>query len=271
MRPLPRMNFFLPAHWRGLLLLCLTSTPAWAQSFGGAGGPISDNSIPADFPIYVSGLVPDTLSPTHGLVTVCLDIVHTHPADLVVDLLAPDGTTIGLWSHVGGVGGDFSNTCLDDGAAVAITDGSPPFSGTFHPQDLLGNMNNGNVGNGTWLLRITDPWATNQGTVNSWSLTFGANATAPLSVDSTDLPLVIIQTNGQAIPTEPKINVELGIIHNGPGLMNHPTDPRNVYNGMAGIELRGAFSSSLPQKPYAFETRTALGSDSAVALLGMPE
>ena len=44
-----------------------------------------------------------------------------------------------------------------------------------------------------------------------------------------------------------------------------------MYNGIAGIELRGAFSSSLPQKPYAFETRNALGNDSAVTLLGMPE
>lgn len=61
------------------------------------------------------------------------------------------------------------------------------------------------------------------------------------------------------------------IIDNGPGLINHVTDPGNVYNGNIGIEVRGSYSASLPQKPYAIETRDMSQNDSAVSLFGFPE
>ena len=88
--------------------------------------------------------------------------------------------------------------------------------------------------------------------------------------DSTNLPLVMIQTNNQEIVDEPKVNVDFKIIDNGPGSYNHPTDPANVYDGIAGIEIRGAYSSTLPQKPYGLETRDSLGENNNVSILGMP-
>ncbi len=89
-------------------------------------------------------------------------------------------------------------------------------------------------------------------------------------LDSTNLPLVIINTNGGTIVDDPKITVDMKIIFNGPGKFNHPADSGNVYTGKAGIEYRGAYSQSLPQKPYGFETRDALGNNLNVPLLGMP-
>jgi len=88
--------------------------------------------------------------------------------------------------------------------------------------------------------------------------------------DSTILPLVLINTLGQAIVDEPKINTNLKIIHNGPGLMNHPSDPANIYDGFAGIEIRGSYSASLPQKPFGVETRDALEANNNVSLFNMP-
>jgi hypothetical protein len=88
--------------------------------------------------------------------------------------------------------------------------------------------------------------------------------------DSTNLPLVIINTAGQSIVDEPKINVTMKIIYNGPTTMTHFTDPANVYNGTAGIEIRGSYSASLPQKPYGVETRDILGFNNNVSLFGMP-
>jgi hypothetical protein len=90
------------------------------------------------------------------------------------------------------------------------------------------------------------------------------------ALDSTNLPLVVINTNGQSIPDGNKISANMKIISNGPGLKNRPGDPGNVYSGPIGIEIRGAYSSSLPQKPYGFETRDALGGNLNVPLLGMP-
>lgn len=61
------------------------------------------------------------------------------------------------------------------------------------------------------------------------------------------------------------------LIFNGNGVVNKPTDPGNIYDGNIGIEIRGAYSASLPQKPYGIETRDASGNNHNVSLLGMPE
>ncbi|HJZ40584.1 MAG TPA: CotH kinase family protein [Bacteroidales bacterium] len=89
-------------------------------------------------------------------------------------------------------------------------------------------------------------------------------------LDSTTLPLVVISTNGGVIADDPKITVDMKIIFNGPGSYNRPADPGNIYTGKAGIEYRGAYSQSLPQKPYGFETRDDQGNNLNIPLLGMP-
>jgi len=88
---------------------------------------------------------------------------------------------------------------------------------------------------------------------------------------SSDLPLVVITTKaGETIKNEPKITADMKIISNGEGIRNYITDPGNIYSGKIGIEIRGRYSASLPQKPYGFETRDAAGNNLNVSLLGMP-
>ena len=86
-----------------------------------------------------------------------------------------------------------------------------------------------------------------------------------------NLPIVLINTFGQIIPDEEKINANMMIIDNGPGQINHVSDPPAWYNGSIGIEVRGASSSGYPQKPYALETRDLQGQDTNVVLFGWPE
>jgi hypothetical protein len=87
----------------------------------------------------------------------------------------------------------------------------------------------------------------------------------------TNLPIIIIDTYGQEIPDEPKINAEMGIIYNGPGQMNHQNDPFNNYDGFVGIEMRGQSSQFFyPKKSYGFETRDEEGENLNVSLLGLP-
>jgi CotH kinase protein len=90
------------------------------------------------------------------------------------------------------------------------------------------------------------------------------------NLESTTLPLIMINTNGQEIPDEPKITADLKIIHH-PGTENTPSDAGNVYDGLAGIEIRGSYSASLPQKPYGIETRDEAGENLNISILGMPE
>ncbi|HSL85936.1 MAG TPA: CotH kinase family protein [Bacteroidales bacterium] len=88
---------------------------------------------------------------------------------------------------------------------------------------------------------------------------------------SSNLPIVIIDTYGQTIRNEPKITAAMKIIHNEEAGVNYVTDEANVYDGKVGIEIRGHYSASLPQKPYGFETRDEAGNNLNVPLLGMPE
>ena len=89
--------------------------------------------------------------------------------------------------------------------------------------------------------------------------------------DSSKLPLVLIQTNGAEIVDEPKINVDFKIIGNGFGNFNSPSDFPNQYDGIAGVEIRGSYSATLPQKPFGIETRDALGDNNNVSIFGMPD
>jgi hypothetical protein len=88
---------------------------------------------------------------------------------------------------------------------------------------------------------------------------------------TSNLPIIIISTNNVPIPDEPKIPGTMKIIDNGPGQINHVTDSGNIYTGNIGIEIRGHYSASLPQKPYAIETRDVDQNELNVPLFGFPE
>lgn len=88
--------------------------------------------------------------------------------------------------------------------------------------------------------------------------------------DSSNLPLIFINTLGQTIEDEPKISATMGIIDNGIGQQNFLTDSLNAYNGEIGIEIRGSSSAMFPKKGYGLETRDGSGNNNNVALFNMP-
>lgn len=92
----------------------------------------------------------------------------------------------------------------------------------------------------------------------------------PLNFTSSNLPIFIIDTDGQPIPSDGKIDADLGVIYNGEGVRNFLTDPYNHYNGKIGIEIRGSTSQMFPKKSYAIETRDSLGNDLDFPLLNFP-
>ncbi len=93
----------------------------------------------------------------------------------------------------------------------------------------------------------------------------------PLSPDfESNLPIVVINTNGVPVPDDPKITAHMGIIDNGPNEVNSLGDPFNSYDGFIGIEVRGQSSQMFPKKSYGIETRDATGDDLDAMVLGMP-
>lgn len=94
---------------------------------------------------------------------------------------------------------------------------------------------------------------------------------AQVNFTSSNLPIILINTNGTGIPDEPKVPATMKIIDNGSGNLNHIDDEPNDYNGQIGIELRGQTSQFFPKKPYGFETWDGMGLDQNASLLGMPK
>tara|TARA_B100001093_G_scaffold155171_1_gene147840 strand:- start:4609 stop:6249 length:1641 start_codon:yes stop_codon:yes gene_type:complete len=84
------------------------------------------------------------------------------------------------------------------------------------------------------------------------------------------LPIFIIDTDGNEVPDETKIEAFLKLIYNGPNQMNYISDTITNYNGKIGIERRGASSFGYPQTPYLFETRHENGENNNVSLIDLP-
>ncbi len=104
-------------------------------------------------------------------------------------------------------------------------------------------------------------------------LAFMAQATFSQTINftSSNLPVIVINTNGQTIPDDPKITADMGIIDNGPGKRNNLTDTFTQYKGKIGIEIRGQSSQMFPMKSYSLELRDAAGKTVDKPLFGMPK
>lgn len=97
-----------------------------------------------------------------------------------------------------------------------------------------------------------------------------AQVDALVPFTSSNLPIVVINTDGLPVYDDPKITADMGIIDNGAS-RNKLTDPFNGFSGKIGIEIRGSSSQMFPKKQYGIELRDENGTGMAASLLGMPE
>ncbi|TAL63355.1 MAG: T9SS type A sorting domain-containing protein [Bacteroidetes bacterium] len=250
----------------------LISSCLFAQTYTGAGGAVSDNLDTTYFSINVTGLNPSVINTAFGLEEICINLTHTKDRDLDIYLESPDGTIIELTTDNGDLGDNYFTACFRQDAITPIVSGTAPFNGSYIPEQQLSILNNWQNGNGIWKLRVYDDNNTggNTGNLIDWRLMFGNNPAALVPLDSTNLPIVVINTNNQNIPDEPKITCDMGIIFNGIGVKNHLADPFNNYKGKIAIEIRGSSSQNFPKKSYGFETRNNDGTKKDTSLLGMP-
>ncbi|MFK3651304.1 proprotein convertase P-domain-containing protein [Lysobacter enzymogenes] len=77
---------------------------------------------------------------------IAVNIVHTYQGDLIVDLIAPDGSVYNLHNRTGGSADNINQTYTKNLSSEAL--------------------------NGTWKLRVADRAAQDTGYINSFSLTF---------------------------------------------------------------------------------------------------
>jgi hypothetical protein len=87
--------------------------------------------------------------------------------------------------------------------------------------------------------------------------------------ESSNLPVISIDTRGATIGDEPKIHAFMRVF-DAPAGRNALTDAHPAYEGNIGIELRGNGSQNDPKKQYGIELRTVADQDTNATLLGMP-
>ena len=98
-------------------------------------------------------------------------LTHTYDGDLVLTLIAPNGTRVALSTRRGAAGDNFTNTVFDDEATTPIASGVAPFTGSFKPEALLSVLD-GIPANGNWTLEIQDAAASDVGTLTAWEVQF---------------------------------------------------------------------------------------------------
>ena len=122
-----------------------------------------------------------------------LDITHTWVGDLIIELQSPSGTSVVLVDQPGnpattfGCSGDDILATLDDEATDPVEDeceNLPAIGGSFTPNNPLSAFD-GESTMGDWTLTITDTFGgADDGTFNSWGLTYDYEVTAtPYEVD----------------------------------------------------------------------------------------
>ncbi len=223
-----------------------------------------------DYQLDVTGLTQVSDTSNFGLEGICLTIQHTYIADLEVSLISPSGVTIALFSGVGGDSDYLTNTCFSGESNLLINQAGSPFSGVYMSLGQLGLLNNNQSANGSWILRVNDTWEQDAGNFLQFSLTFGSNPAGLFTIHDSNLPIVMLETNGQEIPNEPKINGTVKIIYNGEEQRNFKDQSDIHFQGNCGLEVRGASSSGMPKKSYDLEIRDALFADLDTAILGLP-
>ncbi len=122
---------------------CDGTPPPVGQTFtNNTDVAIPDTNVAVSSPITVSGLSGNASAAT----PVAVDIRHTYRGDLVVDLIAPDGSSYRL-----------KNSSSSDSADNVITTYTTNLSTEAK--------------NGTWRLQVRDVYRTDTGYINSWSIT----------------------------------------------------------------------------------------------------
>ncbi|WP_220369774.1 Ig-like domain-containing protein [Paludisphaera rhizosphaerae] len=145
-------------------------------------------SIPAPLSSSVAGTLLSTLTvPSYGgtftakNLTVTLNVTFPTASGLSVYLVAPNGTSLLLFSGVGGAGANFTNTTFSDSAAqsiTSVTSAQAPFTGSYRPAggSLATTFGNMSI-DGAWTLRVVNSKTGSVGVLNSWSMSVTPNIT----------------------------------------------------------------------------------------------
>ncbi|MEL6392111.1 MAG: proprotein convertase P-domain-containing protein, partial [Bacteroidota bacterium] len=164
---------------------------------------------------------------------VLVNMNHTWTGDIGLFLISPAGTVLELSTRNGGSQNDYLNTEFRDDAAIFITDGNPPFTGTFRPEGRQQDINNpnnfdplgtftlansfaGENADGTWTFLVNDYVALDVGEILNWEIEFSGDPNGTIDVD---------------------LGPDLSVCGSDPTILNatvNPPDPSATYSWSTG-------------------------------------
>jgi len=140
-----------------------------------------------------------------------LSINHPNDGEILLIIKSPNDNQTTLSSYNGVGGANYTNTTFDDSASIPITQGTPPFTGTYKPQNPLTALVNSDV-NGKWILRVYDKTAGNQGTLISWCVMF--KYYAPISIGENNTVLNYGLNQNYPNPFNPQTKIGFSLSQN---------------------------------------------------------
>ena len=254
-----------------LAILFLTSSSLFAASnvFVGKGGKLDTFAKANWFPLVVNG-IPPIMNDTFGIEYVNVKIKCAVTSDLGFYLYAPNGTGY-LLSWGNGGGRNYDSTTFTDSAITPIHFGKAPFKGNYVAQSFLKTLNYNQKDSGIWYLAIYDYNSARKDVLVNWSIGFGNHPMKDIKFDSSNLPIIAINTFGRPIPGNDSFaNSKFYVIDNPVGAKNRLKDSLK-YPGYCGIRLHGNWSRSFPKKSYSFTTFDSKYVKKNRTLLGMPK
>ncbi|WP_436502157.1 proprotein convertase P-domain-containing protein [Actinokineospora sp. HUAS TT18] len=189
----------------------VTRTASYSLTIGGtSGGCTATNNtavaIPDNNTVESSITVSGCAGNASATSTVPVDISHTYKGDLVVSLIAPDGSAYVLHNRAGGSADDIKQT-------------------------FTVNLS-GEVANGTWKLRVQDAASADTGTLNSWGVGLGGGTPPPTCGGSNNTAVAIPDNN----TVESSIVVS-GCTGNASATSTVPVDINHTYKGDLIVSL----------------------------------
>lgn len=143
---------------------------------------------------------------TVGDINVILDISHSYIQDMKYYLEGPaaiGSPIITLFEEPCGNNKDILCTVDDDGVDFICGSGQPSITGVVKPKENLEALNN-LPADGTWILRVVDPYNGDGGVINAVSLSI-CNIEESLSSQTVSMSSIIVYPN----PTKGIINIDL--------------------------------------------------------------
>lgn len=199
------------------------------------------NTLPKDIPVRT--IIYDSIIITQTGVVSDVDVNLT--------VLHPVASDLGLWlSHAstplnqlsifnGGNGANYLNTTFDDESEISISQGTPPFTGSFRPQQPLYSFDNMEL-QGLWKLRVFNNSTIYTGQLVSWCVNF--QYYEPIGIVGNQVPVSSSLSQNYPNPFNSATVINYSL--------NRQANARLIIYDVTGKELKTLFNKNLSDGNY---------------------